>query len=216
MTPPVERALLFTDLVDSTRWAERLGDERARALWTAHDRAARDLLALHGGREIDRSDGFFLLFDDAAGAAGFAEGYHGALAALGLQARAGLHVGAVTLRANDAADVARGARPLEVDGLAKPFAARLMALAPPGRTLASAAAQAALAGEGESRGHYRLKGLEQPVEVFELGGPRAAAPPPDSDKAYRVVRDGDLWRPLREVRHNLPISRRGSPPASGW
>lgn len=28
-----ERALLFSDIVDSTKMAERLGDERAAALW---------------------------------------------------------------------------------------------------------------------------------------------------------------------------------------
>ena len=56
-------ALLFTDVVDSTLTTQRLGDERARQLWTEHDRHARDLLRRHHGREIDRTDGFFLLFD---------------------------------------------------------------------------------------------------------------------------------------------------------
>jgi len=35
-----ERALLFTDVVDSTRLVERLGDARAAEVWTAHDRFA--------------------------------------------------------------------------------------------------------------------------------------------------------------------------------
>ena len=43
--------------------------------------------------------------------------------AVPLKARAGLHVGSVILRENSAEDVARGAKPLEVDGLAKPTAA---------------------------------------------------------------------------------------------
>ena len=33
------------------------------------------------------------------------------------------------------------------------------------------------------------------------------APPADADKAYRVVRADDGWRPVREVRHNLPRER---------
>ena len=66
------------DLVDSTRLVERLGDARAAAMFAEHDRRSRDLLARHGGREIDRSDGFFLLFDDAAQAAAFALEYHAA------------------------------------------------------------------------------------------------------------------------------------------
>ena len=209
------RALLFTDVVDSTRLVERLGDARAAQVWTEHDRRARDLLARHRGREIDRTDGFFLLFDAAADAARYALAYHRAIADLELEARVGLHVGVVTLRENAAADVDRGAKRTEVEGLAKPFAARVMALARGGQTLLSAAAHAALGAELddaagiEGHGHYRLKGIEAPVEIFELGlrASCAFAPPADADKAYRVLRAGDLWRPLREVRHNLAPER---------
>ena len=59
----IERTLLFTDVVDSTRLVERLGDARAAHVWSAHDQRARTLLARHSGREIDRTDGFFLLFE---------------------------------------------------------------------------------------------------------------------------------------------------------
>jgi len=45
---------------------------------------------------------------------------------LGVAARVGVHVGAVTLRENPAEDVAGGAKRLEVEGLANPFAARVM------------------------------------------------------------------------------------------
>ena len=62
-------ALLFTDLVGSTEMVQRVGDVRAQHLWAEHDRRARDLVALHHGREIDRSDAFFLLFDMAPDAA---------------------------------------------------------------------------------------------------------------------------------------------------
>jgi predicted ATPase/class 3 adenylate cyclase/Tfp pilus assembly protein PilF len=206
--------LVFTDVVDSTLLVERLGDERAAQVWAAHDRCARDLMALHGGREIDRTDGFFLLFNTMADAARYAMAYHEALAELELQARVGLHVGPVTQRENPAHDVARGAKRIEVEGLAKPFAARIMALARGGQTLLSPSARTALGAALadsttlESHGHYRLKGVEDPVELFELGQLASAfAPPADTDKAYRVVRSADLWRPLREVRHNLPAER---------
>ena len=209
-----DTTLLFTDLVDSTLLVERLGDARAAELWADHDRRARDLLAQWNGREIDRSDGFLLIFGQPAAAAAFALAYHLALAELALLARVGMHVGPVTLRDTPAADIARGAKQVEVEGLAKPFAARIMALARGGQTLLSAAARSALgnAPDGaaiDSHGYYRLKGVEAPVEVFELGLQRHCAftPPADTDKAYRVVIGGDLWRPLREVRHNLPGER---------
>ncbi len=206
-----EQTLLFTDVVDSTAWVQRWGDERAAQLWTEHDRLARALLARHGGREIDRSDGFFLIFEDSAAAARFALHYHEGIAALGMQARLALHRGAVALRHNSAQAIALGAKPIEVDGLAKPVAARLMSLARGGQTLLSAEARASLGPSLppdwvlEDRGHYRLKGIDEPVQVFELAIVNASPlmPSADEDKAYRVVRDGELWRPLREVRHNL-------------
>jgi len=160
-----ERALLFTDVVDSTRLASRLGDTRAAEVWTAHDRRARGLLARHHGREIGRADGFFLVFDEPVEAARYAVAYHHALGELGLTARAGLHVGPVTLRQNTAEDIALGAISTEVDGLAMPVTARVMALARGGQTLLTSAAREALAAalpEGtntESHGHYRLKGI---------------------------------------------------------
>jgi class 3 adenylate cyclase len=135
--PMTDRALLFTDVVDSTLRVEQLGDAAAARLWAEHDRRARDLLARHQGREIDRTDGFFLLFDAALDALRYALDYHDAIAALALRARVGLHVGPVTLRENSAEDIARGAKRVEVEGLAKPFAARVMALAAGGQTLLS-------------------------------------------------------------------------------
>src|SRR2546423_11711209 len=55
------RALLFTDVIDSTRLSARLGDAAMANLWAAHDRVARDLLRDWRGREIDKSDGMLLL-----------------------------------------------------------------------------------------------------------------------------------------------------------
>ena len=51
------RALLLTDVVDSTRLSLRVGDAEMARLWAAHDRAARDLLPGFRGREIDKTDG---------------------------------------------------------------------------------------------------------------------------------------------------------------
>jgi predicted ATPase/class 3 adenylate cyclase len=210
----VTRALLLTDVVDSTQLAQALGDERMAQLWLAHDRLARDLLPLHGGREIDKTDGMLLLFERAADALAYAAAYHAGLAALSLAegqrlaARAGLHVGTVLLRANSAEDIARGAKPLEVEGLAKPTAARVMGLARGGQTLLSQDAAAALQAEGRaaavvSLGPWRLKGVAEPVELYEPAHGAQGAPP-DGDKAYRVLRVGNRWLPLREVPNNLP------------
>ena len=137
MTHPAQAALLLVDIVDSAALAQRLGDSEMAAFRTAHDRQARDLVRQWGGREIDKTDGFLLMFSHAADALGCALAYHRALSELDepISARAGIHVGPVTLRENDSADVALGAKPLELDGLAKPIVARVMATALGGQTL---------------------------------------------------------------------------------
>jgi len=210
-----QRALLLTDVVDSTQLAERLGDAAAAELGAAHDRVARDLLRAWRGREIDKTDGMLMLFDHATDALGFAMAYHVALAELpvALKARAGLHVGAVILRANPPEDVAHGAKPLEVEGIAKPVAARVMSLALGGQTLLTPQAKAALGATSlrvQSHGYWRIKGIAEPVELFEAGDERAPfEPPPDSAKVYRVVQRDGLWMPVREVPRNLPAERDG-------
>ena len=204
------RALLLTDVVDSTKLSEQLGNRAMAEVWVAHDRVARDLLRVWRGREIDKTDGMLLMFDAPSDAVHYALAYHHALAALpvSLRARAGLHVGSVLLRENSPEDVARGAKPLEVEGLTKPTAARVMALAQGGQTLISDDARQALVDTAwalQSHGHWMLKGLAEPVELFEVGvDHNTFVAPPDAEKGYRVVRVGEHWLPLRQVPNNLP------------
>jgi predicted ATPase/class 3 adenylate cyclase len=212
MTAP-PRALLLTDVVDSTRLSHALGDEAMARVWTEHDRAARDLLRAWRGREIEKTDGLLALFETVADAVGFATGYHRALAALAvpLKARVGIHAGPMTLRETDAADADLGAKRVEVDGLVKPITARVMATALGGQTLLTGDAREALGATALrmlSHGHWRLKGVPEPLELFEIGEAGAPfTPPADDEKAWRVVRQRDLWLPVRDVRHSLPAER---------
>ncbi len=206
--------LLLADIVDSTHVTERLGEEAAADLWAEHDSGARALLRPWRGREIDKSDGLFAIFFSVSDALGYAAAYHVFLASLQppLQARAAVHAGSMRLRETPAHDVQRGAKPLEVDGLAKPMVARLMAIAAAGQTLLSDAACSLLAGAARkdwnvrSCGHWQLKGIESPVELFALGE-QGAALLADAPKAWRVMRSGDLWLPVRPARHTLPAEQ---------
>ena len=206
-------AILLTDLVESTQLAGTLGDAAYADLAHAHDRLARDLLQAWRGREIDKSDGMLMLFGSAADAAGYAVAYHRALASLPhrLMARAGIHFGPVVLHVNDSHDVTNGAKLVEVEGLAKAIAARAMALALGGQTLLTAEAREALGPTSLrviSHGHWRVKGVAEPFELFEVGEAGAPfKPPPDGAKGYRVVRRADLWMPLHSVAHSLPAER---------
>lgn len=214
---PDLRTLLLTDIVDSTALTERIGDLRMAAIWRQHDALVRDLLVRWQGQEIDRTDGFLLLFDAVAHAVGFASELHQAFAALSateaipFRARIGVHRGPVILLETPPAARARGAKALELEGLAKPVAARVMSLAGPGQTLLSAEACAGLGETGlavVSHGYWRLKGATDPVEIFEVGPSGAPFTPPlDNPKAYRVLRQGAGWRTLADSGHGLPAER---------
>ena len=82
VSSPTIKTLLLSDLVDSTRLVERLGDERAGEVLARHDRLARELLPRFEGKEIDKSDGFLLLFERCIHAACYALAYHDALSEL--------------------------------------------------------------------------------------------------------------------------------------
>ena len=200
------RALVVCDLIDSTALVERLGDQAAAELMRRHDRLARVAMQRHGGREIDKTDGFLVLFGRPVQAVAFALEYQRELRALAketgqpLSARVGIHVGDVMTWDNAPADVARGAKPMEVEGLAKPVAARLMAMARPGQILLSGVAQT-LAQRGErelgvraggmrwlAHGRYQFKGLPEPLTVYEVGetGIAPMRAPPNSAKAWRA------------------------------
>jgi class 3 adenylate cyclase len=60
------RAFMFTDIVDSTRLAQELGDEAWEGLQRWHDRTLRAAAAEQGGQEVKATgDGFFFAFADA-------------------------------------------------------------------------------------------------------------------------------------------------------
>jgi class 3 adenylate cyclase len=65
MPARIRRTFVFTDIVESTRLAEILGDAAWSELIRWHDQALRSIVAAHGGEEIKATgDGFFLAFDD--------------------------------------------------------------------------------------------------------------------------------------------------------
>jgi class 3 adenylate cyclase len=179
-------ALLMCDIVESTALTNRLGDLQSAQLFEHFDWIARNLLHIHDGREIDRTDGFFLIFYRAEAAVRYAEDLHEALAQFSSErrekvtARVGIHFAEIYLRHNPGEHVARGAKPIEAEGLAKPVTARIMSLAIGGQTLISGdavgMAKRAIHSQPDletwawaSYGDFSLKGLDAPVSVWEAG-----------------------------------------------
>ncbi|MEO7251686.1 MAG: putative peptide modification system cyclase [Arenimonas sp.] len=203
--------MLLADLVDSTAFIENFGDARAAVALQQLDLKIRDLLVFTSGRLIDKADGLLAIFERPVQAVEFALRYQQALREFSssegstLAARVGIHVGEVMTWNNTDSAVAAGAKPLEVEGLAKPVAARLMSLALPGQILLSSMAQT-LAQRAEAElgerngairwlvhGRYRFKGVPAPLLVHEVGelGIAPLRAPPSGQKAWREL---PIWR----------------------
>ena len=229
------RTLVSSDLVGSTSLIESTGDARAAEIFQRHDRAARDLLRKHGGLEIDKSDGFLQLFERPWMAVRYALDYHQEIHELSraegveLAARVGIHLGEVILRQNPEEDVARGAKPLEVEGLAKPAVARLMSLAKGRQTLLtrgtfdvarrSAVDDVSIAEELTwlAHGSYLFKGVAEAIEVFEVGDDRAPLAAPENTATAKRALGGfieaepcliDGYHVLREARGDETVYTR--------
>jgi class 3 adenylate cyclase len=102
------RTFMFTDIVDSTRLVEALGDEAWDTLLAWHDRTLRSCFARHHGTEAGHEgDGFFVAFADARSAIECACDIQRALAdhrrhhGFAPQVRIGLHIADATVRGGD-------------------------------------------------------------------------------------------------------------------
>jgi len=150
--------LLFTDLVDSTVMANRLGDVAWRDLLSTHYEATRGALERHQGHEVNTTgDGLLATFDGPAAALRCAAAINLAAAREGLQIRASVHVGEVELVGTD------------VRGVAVHEAARILNEAAPGEILVSATTRALTGSSGfafRNRGTHVLKGLKGEWELF--------------------------------------------------
>ena len=151
--------ILFTDIVDSTGRARDAGDASWRRTLAMHDDVVRSVLAGFGGREVETAgDSFLVVFDTAEGAIRCGVALVGALAAIELPIRVGVHSGEVATSDD------------HVRGVAVHAAARIVDQAEAGEVLVSGTtrdlAEGATGLTFESRGRHRLKGLEREHELF--------------------------------------------------
>lgn len=166
VTERVLGAILFTDIVDSTRLAESLGPERWRELVGQHNERIQFELDRYRGRLVKTTgDGVLALFDGSERAVRAASAICAAAASLGIAIRAGIHTGEVEIGSGD------------VRGLPVHIAARVMALAGPGEVLVSATTHDLVADSGlpfADAGVHELKGVSGPRQLFRLAVPAPA------------------------------------------
>jgi pimeloyl-ACP methyl ester carboxylesterase len=152
--------VLFTDIVDSTRRAVEAGDRRWRELLNAHDEIAiREVERFRGRRVKTLGDGMLAVFEGPARGVHCAEALRAAVADLGVDIRAGLHVGECELRGDD------------IGGLAVHIGARVAALAGPGEILVSRTVRDLVAGSGlrfADRGDHKLKGVPDSWRLYAV------------------------------------------------
>jgi len=174
------KALVLLDIVGSTSFIEKYGSTKAAKIFFNHDKLVRTLIYRYQGIEIDKTDGFLIIFDRPIDGVNFAMAYHRTIPKrTRLESRVGIHWGEVVLKHNELVYVKQGAKRIEVEGLAKPVAARIMSLANGGQTLITD--QARKSSEFRKNafspkklhykclGSYKLKGVKKPMVVHAVG-----------------------------------------------
>jgi class 3 adenylate cyclase/streptogramin lyase len=169
--------VLFTDIVGSTEIAAELGDRRWRELLARHHRIVRTELRRFGGREIDTAgDGFFASFERPAQAVRCAAAIVEAIRSLGIEIRAGVHVGEAEVIGK------------RLGGMVVHTGARIAAHAGPGEVLVSGTLRDLVPGAifgFDDRGTRELKGVPEASRILAVTevDENPLAPPLDGDEA---------------------------------
>jgi class 3 adenylate cyclase len=152
--------LVFTDIVDSTGTALRLGDRAWGDLIATHETRTRDALARFRGRVVKMTgDGVLATFDGAARALRCAVVLRDEARDLGLALRIAVHTGEIEVAGDD------------IRGVAVHEASRMLGLAGAGDVLVSATTAGLATQTGlrlEDRGDQALRGLSGPRRIFAI------------------------------------------------
>ncbi len=160
--------ILFTDIVQSTRFRRRLGDDRAQEHFRQHYQILREQIEKHAGFEVKtQGDGFMVAFSDVGAALDCAIGIQAAVAADNeehpkerLEVRIGLNCGEAIKEEED------------FFGGAVVVAARIGALAKGGQILVSETVRGLAKLQPEVRyvhyGRRRLKGLPDRYDIWAV------------------------------------------------
>jgi class 3 adenylate cyclase len=185
--------LLFTDIVGSSQIATELGDRRWKTLQERHHAEVRKQLKRQGGHEVDTAgDGFFATFGSPESGVRCAFAIVQRVRELGLDVRAGLHIGVAELSGE------------KVSGIAVTTAARVSADAGPGQVLATDTIVHMVAGSGfgfTDLGSRELRGVQGRWDLFSLDAVdgESIGVPLDTSQA---IEQRDRASPMEESRRS--------------
>jgi|HubBroStandDraft_6_1064221.scaffolds.fasta_scaffold65925_3 class 3 adenylate cyclase/pimeloyl-ACP methyl ester carboxylesterase len=150
--------ILFTDMVDSTSMATRLGDRRWTQVLLDYNELVRRQLSRFGGRFVkDTGDGVVATFDAPSRAIRCALALRDGATRLAIQVRSGLHTGEIEQSGDD------------IRGIAVHIAARIASSAAVGEVLVSDVVADLVEGAGIEfldRGFHELKGISRPRQIW--------------------------------------------------
>jgi class 3 adenylate cyclase len=152
--------VLFTDIVDSTGAALRLGDRTWADTLTSHEVRTRETVERFRGKVIKTTgDGILATFDGAARAVRCALALRDTAGDLGIRIRAAVHTGEIESTGSD------------IRGVAIHEASRVLGMANAGEILVSAVTAGLAADAGiafEDRGEHDLRGLTGPRRIYAV------------------------------------------------
>lgn len=189
-------AIVLLDIVGSTAFVQKYGALKSAKWFQYHDRLTRSLCYKHQGREIDRSDGFLLSFEEIEDAINFALAYQREVPKkTKLHSRIGIHWGCVIEVQQEEKFVDAGAKRVELEGLAKNIAARTMSIAKGGQILLTKHSIDVLGHKKhafiprEARcvciGMYRFKGVKAAQILYAIGEDIDSLQPPAGDNKVK-------------------------------
>ena len=153
-------AVLFTDIVDSTRTAAAVGDQRWRQILDLHDSVVADTIEQHRGQLVKQTgDGVLATFDGPARTIACARAIGDRLHPVGVSVRAGIHAGEIDFRGDD------------VGGLTVNIAARVTSHAGPDEVVVSSTVRDLVAGSDinfEDRGVHHLRGAPEGLRLLAV------------------------------------------------
>jgi class 3 adenylate cyclase len=154
-------AVLFTDIVDSTRQSSASGDMNWRAVLDSHDRITRRLVDEHSGRVVKSTgDGLLALFEVPSQGVACGITMCKALAGIGLSIRAGLHAGEIEIHEDG-----------DISGIAVNLAARIEQQATKDELWVSTTVRDLMRGGSTiftDRGEHMLRGIDESWRLFSV------------------------------------------------